>query len=228
MAELICAADLKQFDPLNLAEAIRALEAQGIDELHVDVADGHFIPRHGFAPRVVAAIKAITTLPCHLHLLVESPDRLLPDYLKCGADTVSLHLEACIHVHRALGAIQDAGVAPGLAVCSTTSLTKINYALPQLSRLLLLGADPAFPAQTMPRAAFERMRIASENIRYHEYDVAVEAEGVMGHDDAARCLRFGVRRVVLGPRDVPGLGEADQPEVLRQYRARAAAAMHTV
>lgn len=228
MAELICAADLKQFDPLHLGDIIRALEAQGIDEIHLDVADGRFIPRHGFSPRIVGAIKAMTALPCHLHLLVEAPDRLLNDYLKCGADTVTLHLETCTHIHRALAATRDAGVAPGVAVCATTSLTKINYLLPQISRLLLLGTDPAFPAQLMPRAAFERMKIASENIRYHEYDVAVEAEGVMGHDDAARCQRFGVHRVVVGPRDVPGLGDAAQPEVLRDYRARAAAAVHTV
>jgi len=228
VAELICAADLKQFDPLNLAEAIRALEAQGIDEIHIDVADGRFIPRHGFAPRVVGAIKAMTSLPCHLHLLVESPDRLLPDYLKCGANTVTLHLEACIHIHRALAAIADAGATPGLAVCATTPLTKINYALPLIGRLLLLGTDPVFPAATMPRGAFERIKIATENIRYHEYNAAVEAEGVMGPDDAARCQRFGANRVVVGPRDVPGLGDSAQPEVLREYRLRAAAATHIV
>lgn len=228
MAKLICAADMKQFNPLNMEALIRTLEAQGIDELHFDGADGQFIPRYGFAPTVVAAVKEITALPCHYHLLVEKPDLMLAEILKSRADTITLHLETCVHIHRTLAAIHDAGHVPGVAVSPTTSLTKINYLLPQIGRLLLVGADPVAPGRAMSRAAFERIRIAGENIRYHEYAVAVETEGPMGPEDAARCQRFGGVRIVVGPKDVPGLGDADVPEALREYREAAAQAVHTV
>jgi ribulose-phosphate 3-epimerase len=219
---------MKQFNPLNLEAVIRNLEAQGIDELHFDGADGHFIPRYGFAPSVVASAKEITAIPCHYHLLVEQPDHLLDEILKSRADTVSIHLEACIHIHRTLAAIRDAGTVPGVAVSPTTSLTKINYLLPLIGRLLLVGADPVAPGRAMPRAAFERIRIVGENIRYHEYAIAVETEGTMPAEDAARCQRFGGVRIVVGPKDVPGLGDADAPEALRAYREAAAQAVHTV
>ena len=228
MAKLICAADMKQFDPLNLEAAIRTLEAQGVDELHFDGADGHFIPRYGFAPSAVAAAKEITKLPCHYHLLLEEPDLRLDEILKSRADTISIHLEACIHIHRILAAIRDAGHVPGVAVSPTTSLTKINYLLPLIGRLLLVGADPVAPGKAMPRAAFERIRVVGENIRYHEYAIAVETEGVLPAEDAARCQRFGGVRIVVGPKDVPGLGDADAPEALREYREAAAQAVHTV
>lgn len=228
MANLICAADMKQFNPLHLEAIIRTLEAQGIDELHFDGADGKLIPRYGFAPAVVAAAKGMTKLPCHYHLLVSDPDLMLDEILKSRADTITLHLETCTHIHRALAAIHDAGHVPGVAVSPTTSLTKINYLLPQIGRLLLVGADPVTPGRAMPRAAFERIRIAGENIRYHEYAVAVETEGVMGAEDAARCQRFGGVRIVVGPKDVPGLGDAAAPAALRDYRAAAAEAVHTV
>jgi len=228
VANLICAADLKQFNPLQLESVIRTLEAQGIDELHFDGADGKFIPRYGMAPSAVAAAKDLTKLPCHYHLLVEQPDLMLSEILKSRADTISIHLETCTHIHRTLAAIHDAGHVAGVAVSPTTSLTKINYLLPQIGRLLLVGADPVAPGRAMPRAAFDRVRIACENIRYHEYTVAVETEGPMGPEDAARCQRFGGVRIVVGPKDVPGLGDPAAPEALREYRAAAAAAVHTV
>lgn len=228
MANLICAADMKQFNPLRLESVIRALEVQGIDELHFDGADGKFIPRYGFAPEVVAATKDLTKLPSHYHLQMERPDLMLVELLKSRAETITIHLETCTHIHRALAAIRDAGHVPGVAVSPTTSLTKINYLLPQIGRLLLVGADPIAPGRTLSRAAFDRVRIACENIRYHEYAVAVETEGVMGAEDAARCQRFGGVRVVVGPRDVPGLGDPAAPEALREYRDAVAGAAHTV
>ncbi len=228
MANLICAADLKQFNPLQLESVIRTLEAQGIDELHFDGADGKFIPRYGMAPSAVAAAKDLTKLPCHYHLLVEQPDLMLAEILKSRADTISIHLETCVHIHRTLAAIHDAGHVAGVAVSPTTSLTKINYLLPQIGRLLLVGADPVAPGRAMSRAAFERIRIVGENIRYHEYAVAVETEGPMGPEDAARCQRFGGVRIVIGPKDVPGLGDPSAPDALREYRAAVAAAVHTV
>jgi ribulose-phosphate 3-epimerase len=177
---------------------------------------------------VVAAAKDMTKLPCHYHLLVEQPDLMLAEILKSRADTITIHLETCIHIHRMLAAIRDAGHVAGVAVSPTTSLTKINYLLPQVGRLLLVGADPVAPGRAMARAAFERIRIVGENIRYHEYSVAVETEGPMGPEDAARCQRFGGVRIVVGPKDVPGLGDPAALEALREYRAAAAEAVHPV
>ena len=228
MSALKFAADVKRLDLIDLRDAIGALEAQGVDELHFDIADGRFIPRFGLAPELIAAVKDITGLPCHAHLLIQQPDRLLPEILRCGADTVTIHLETCVHIHRALSLIRDAGKQAGVAVLQATTLTKVSYVLPLIDRLLLLGADPVAPPARMPRAAFERLRILGENIRYHEYSIALEIEGPLAVEDAARCTRFNAARVVVGEQDVPGLGDAGHPDAVETYRKQLAAALHMV
>lgn len=228
MSNLKIAADMTRFDPLNLAAAIQGLEAQGASELHFDMADGRFVPRFGFTPAHIAAAKAVTSLPCHAHLLIREPERCLPDVLASGADVVTLHVETCTHIHRALSLIRDSGKQAGVAVLPATSLTKINYLLPVIDRLLLLCTDPMAKAAGLPRAAFERIRLLHENIRYHEYAVSIEVEGALPVEDAARCVRFGTGRLVAGPAEIPGLGDVTQPDALRAYSEQVGAAVHVV
>ena len=227
MANFLCAADMKHVDPLNLEACIRHLEAQGVDELHFDVADGRFVPQLGFSPATLQAAKKLTSLPCHAHLLVDQPDRILPMILDTGVDIVSLHVETCDHIHRALGLIRNSGKKVGIAITATSSLTKLNYCLPMVDRLVLLGTDPVKPPPGMPRGAFERVRILADNIRYHEYAIEIDVEGPLATEDAARCLRFGARRLVVDTHDVRGLG-SDNHEPLQHYRQEIIAATQTV
>lgn len=228
MGQLTIAADMKRFDPLNLASAIRVLEAQGASELHFDIADGRFVSRFGFAPEVIAAAKAITALPCHAHLMLASPEGMLPEILQCGADTVTLQVETCTHIHRALSLIRDHGKQAGVAVLPATSLLSVNYLLPLLSRLVVFGTDPLARNTGLPRAAFERVRLLHENIRYHEYAVALEVEGPLSVEDAARCVRFGATRLVVGPNDIDGLGDPTHEHVVDTYCGKVAATSHLV
>lgn len=228
MSKTAFAADMKALDLLNLEGAVRALERQGIDEFHFDVADGRFVEVFGFAPAVIAAVKAVSSIPCHAHLLVAQPERVLPAVLASGADTVTLHLEKCVHIHRALSQIRDAGRQAGIAVLPATPLTKVNYLFPQIDRLLLLGSDPVRRGGGLPRAASERIRLLHENIRYHKYAVALEVEGAESAEDAARCIRFGASRVVVGPGAADGLADPERPAALRDFVERVSAAVHTV
>lgn len=228
MAGLTCAADLKGLDPLNLASTIRTLETQGFDELHFDIADGHFVPRYGFALDVIAAAKQITDLPCHVHLLVSQPEHMLPEILAAGADIVTLHLETCIHTHRALSAIRDAGARAGIAVNPATSLTKLNYLLPLTDRLLLVGSHRSAPKSTMPRGTFERIKILRENLRYHEYTALLEVEGPLRPEDAARCARFGASQLVVDIGSLPGIANPEQPGALQDYRSEITATAQIV
>ena len=227
MANFLCAADMKHVDPMNLEASIRHLEAQGVDELHFDVADGHFVPQFGFTPAILRAAKKISTLPCHAHLLVDQPDRILPTILETGVDIVTVHVETCAHIHRVLGVIRNSGKKVGIAITATTSLTKLNYCLPLVDRLVLLGTDPVKMPPDMPRAAFERVRILADNIRYHEYAIEIDVEGPLSAEDGARCLHFGAKRLVLDPNDVHGLG-SDDHEPLQHYRQEIIAASNTV
>jgi ribulose-phosphate 3-epimerase len=227
LARFLCAADMQQIDPLNLATCIRNLETQGADELHFDVADGRFISQFGFSTDMIAAAKAVTALPCHAHLRIEQPERMLDSVLDTGVDIVTLHVETSDHIHRALSVIRDAGRKVGLALAPATPLTKLSYCLPQIDRLVVLATESASTTSPMPRGAFERIRILSENIRYNEYAVEIDAEGPHSAEDGARCVRFGAKRLVLSPEAVSGLA-GDDAEALGRFRHDVEAAAHTV
>ncbi len=227
MASFECAADVKRIDLLNLAETIRNLESQGIEELHFDMADGQFIPEFGFSTALIQAVKEFTELPCHAHLLVANPEASLPTILATGVDIVTLHVETSVHIHRALSQIRDSGKKVGLALSPTTPLTKVNYCLPLIDRLVILGADPVTPGKAMQRATFERVRILNENIRYREHAIEIDIDGPLPIEDAARCLRFGAKRLIVSPEDVSDLG-GDNAESLEYYKESIATASHTV
>lgn len=227
MSSFRCAADMKQIDPLHLADAIHNLEAQEVNELHFDVADGHFIAQFGFAEAVIRVVKERTNLPCHAHLLVEPPDEAIPRLIDTGVDAITIHVETCTHIHRALSLIRSSGRKAGIALTPATALTKIKYCLPDIDRLLVLGTDPVRPSTPLPRGAFERIRILSENIRYHEYAIDLEVEGPRSLDDAARCVRFGANRLVVTPDLIAGLADADS-DAIATFRGDVEAASHTV
>lgn len=219
---------MKGLDLLNLETTVRTLEEQGINELHFDFADGHFVPRYGFSPDLIAAVKTVSSLPCHAHLQVTQPDKMLPAILAAGIDIVTLHVETCTHAHRTLAAIRDAGTQAGIAVNPTTSLTKLNYLLPLADRVLLVGSHQSAPKATMPRGTFERVKILRENLRYHEYSALLEVEGPLRPEDAARCARFGANQLIVDAGSLPGLGNPERPGALRDYRSEIEATAHTV
>lgn len=228
MASERISAEVRGLDLLNLEAAVRTAAQQGVDELHVDIGDGRFAPDFGVTPSIIAGIKQVSTLPCQVHLMVAEPEKVLPLVLGCGADGITLHVESCIHAHRALGLIRDHGLRAGLAVLPATPLTQVGYLLPQVDRVLLLGREPGSRAGGLSRAALERVRILSENIRYHEYTITLEVEGAQSAEDAARCLRFGAGGLVCSATAIPGLGQSDQPEAVAGFRDRVRAELHTV
>ncbi|KPC99120.1 Ribulose-phosphate 3-epimerase [Geobacillus sp. BCO2] len=100
-------------DFARLAEEIRSVEEGGADWIHVDIMDGHFVPNLTFGPPVVAAIRPVTKLPLDVHLMIADPDRYIPAFAKAGADVISVHVEACVHLHRTIHFIKEQGVKAG-------------------------------------------------------------------------------------------------------------------
>ncbi len=116
MRSLMIAPSILSADFTRLGDEIRAVEAAGADVIHVDVMDGHFVPNITIGPLVVRAVRAVTDLPVDVHLMITDPDRYLKDFIEAGADWVTVHVEACVHLHRTLACIKDLGW-PGR--CST-------------------------------------------------------------------------------------------------------------
>src|SRR5207237_9211659 len=124
-----------------LAEAIVRVEAAGADFIHVDVMDGHFVPNLTIGPPVIKALDAVTRLPLDVHLMVQEPDALLPAFIEAGRDNLTVHVEACRHLHRTIQMIKDAGVHASVVLNTATPLYALEEILPELHRGLLMSAN---------------------------------------------------------------------------------------
>ena len=204
MAAIRFAAAPQDGNPLALADTIQALEAAGVEEMIFRFADGRFVPDCLGGFELIRAAVQATALPVYVHLLCESPDRYVKPLADTGCKGVLVHQEACTHGHRTLNALTAAGLEAGLAVNPATPLTKLNYLLPYAARVLVLAAEHGAKPGTFAKSAPERIRILSENIRYHEYPARIQASGGLTPEHAARCARFGASVCVLPPSILAG------------------------
>jgi ribulose-phosphate 3-epimerase len=132
----------------KLGDDIRAVEKAGADWIHVDVMDGHFVPNITMGPIVVEAVKKVTSLPIDVHLMIEQPDRYIPDFVKAGADWISVQVEACVHLNRTIQMVKEAGVKAGAVLNPSTPLSAIEWTLEHLDFVLIMSVNPGFGGQS--------------------------------------------------------------------------------
>jgi ribulose-phosphate 3-epimerase len=135
---------------------------------------------------------------CSAHLMVIHPEKYIQRFVEAGSDIITVHVEACTHPHRVLGQIRDAGASPGIAINPATPLTKLEYLLPMVDRVLVMTVDPGYAGQPILPVAFDRVRILNENIRYRKYEAMIEVDGNINVTNAARLARLGAEIFVLG------------------------------
>jgi len=135
-------------DFARLGEQIRELDAGGADWIHIDVMDGQFVPNITFGPLIVSAVRPHTSLPLDIHLMIAQPDRYLKDFIKAGADRVTVHVETCPHLHRSVAAIKELGALAGVALNPGTSLATLDEILPYVDLVLIMSVNPGFGGQS--------------------------------------------------------------------------------
>ena len=185
-------------DFTRLGEEIAQVEAAGADLLHVDVMDGHFVPNLTIGPPVIKAIKAVTKLPLDVHLMVEQPDALLPDFIDAGSDNLTVHVEACRHLHRTIQSIKDAGVRASVVLNPATSLHALDEILPDVHMVLLMSVNPGFGGQRFLPATLDKIRVLREQIERRRLPVAIEVDGGVKADNAAEICAAGADVLVAG------------------------------
>ena len=131
----------------RLGEEIKAVEAAGADWIHVDVMDGHFVPNLTFGPPVISAVRSATTLPFDVHLMIERPELSIADYIAAGADRITVHAEACVHLHRTVHYIKEKGLPVGVAINPATPVTVLEPILHDLDLVLIMTVNPGFGGQ---------------------------------------------------------------------------------
>ena len=182
----------------RLGEQVVEATQAGADYIHVDVMDGHFVPNITVGPLVVAAIRPLTNLPLDVHLMIESPEKYIQQFVQAGANIITVHVEVCPHLHRVVESIKELGVKTGVSLNPSTPLTAVDEVLPSLDLALLMSVNPGFGGQKFIESTIGK--IARLRSRLDELGLAVELEvdGGINAEIAPRVAQAGARVLVAG------------------------------
>jgi ribulose-phosphate 3-epimerase len=185
-------------DFADLGSAIHAAEAAGADYIHVDVMDGHFVPNITVGIPVVAALRRATRLPLDVHLMIAAPERYLADFARAGADILTVHVEACPHLHRTVQQIRELGVRPGVVLNPATSLETVREILPYVDQILLMTVNPGFGGQSyIPTMTAKITRLAAM-IAETGREIDIEVDGGIDAHTTPEVVMAGARVLVAG------------------------------
>jgi ribulose-phosphate 3-epimerase len=184
----------------RLAAEAQAVTQAGADQIHVDVMDGHFVPNLTLGPVVVRALRKATPLPLDVHLMIEEPERWIETYAAAGADILYVHPEACTHLHRVVQQIRAAGKKPGVALNPATSLSVLQYILPEVSTVLVMSVNPGFGGQSFIPFSLEKIAALRQELRRRglQEQVAIAVDGGITVHNCAEVVRAGASVLVSG------------------------------
>jgi ribulose-phosphate 3-epimerase len=186
-------------DFAHLADAVQQAEAAGADWIHLDVMDGHFVPNITIGPPVIAAVRRVTELPLDVHLMIEAPDRFLDAFVGAGATVVTVHQEACVHLHRVVERIRQLGARPAVALNPGTPTGALDEILPYVDMVLAMSVNPGFggqrfiPTSTGKVAALRRM-LDARGLTH----VDIEVDGGIDAGTAPAVVAAGASVLVAG------------------------------
>ena len=218
MRSVMIAPSILSADFTRLGDEVRAVEAAGADVIHVDVMDGHFVPNITIGPLVVRAVRAVTSLPVDVHLMITDPDRYLKDFIDAGADWVTVHVEACVHLHRTLACIKDLGRKAGAVLNPATSLATLEYVLADVDLVMLMSVNPGFGGQSFIPSAIDKIRRLRRMLDAVNPGAGIEVDGGIGPATIARVAEAGANIFVAGSAIY---GQADYGAVIRDMKERA-------
>ena len=192
------AASILSADFLKLGEEIKAAEATGADMLHIDIMDGHFVPNITIGHSVVESIRKITSIPLDVHLMIEEPDKYLRDFIKAGADYLSVHIEASVHLHRTVHRIKENGVKAGVSLNPATPVWSLEHILQDLDFVLLMSVNPGFGGQKFIPQIIEKIKMLKRLIREKGLSTIIEVDGGIKLDNAKDIASAGADILVIG------------------------------
>jgi ribulose-phosphate 3-epimerase len=182
----------------RLKDEIQAVEAGGADWLHVDVMDGHFVPNITIGPVVVESIRKVTKMPLDVHLMITDPDKYAPEFVKAGADWISVHPDTCADPEVSLKKIRELGAQASVAVNPDVTLEKVERWLPQVDMIMMMTVFPGFGGQPFIADVLPKIEQAKKIIDQRRLSILVEADGGIKADNIDRVVRAGAEVIVSG------------------------------
>ena len=205
-------------DFARLADAVARVEAGGADFVHVDVMDGHFVPNITIGIPVVKALKRVVHVPLDVHLMITNPDQYLEDFVRAGADMLTVHAEVLPHLHRTLTRIRELGARAGAAINPSTPVDSIRDVARELDHLLVMSVNPGFSGQVFIPHSVEKVAAARELLARLRSRAVIEVDGGVDTTNAAALVEAGASILVAG---AAVFGAADPAEATRALRRSA-------
>lgn len=185
-------------DFAHLADNVQAVAEGGATLIHVDVMDGHFVPNITIGPPVVASLRKFTGLPLDCHLMIENPDQFISAFVDAGADWISVHQEACIHLNRTLEHIRSLGANPGVVINPATPVGTLEEVLDIVDHVLVMSVNPGFGGQKFIPSTLDKVRKLAALRAARRANFRIEIDGGIGTDTIAEAVRAGVEILVAG------------------------------
>jgi ribulose-phosphate 3-epimerase len=195
---VVIAPSILAADFARLGEEVAAVEQAGADWIHVDVMDGHFVPNITLGPDIVAAVKRHTSLPLDVHLMIEAPERYVPDFVAAGASTVGVHVEACPHLHRNLTQIRELGARACVVLNPATPASWIKPVLEHVDQVLVMTVNPGFGGQKFIESALPTVKKIRGWVVERELPIDIEVDGGIGSHNVGLARAAGANAFVAG------------------------------
>jgi ribulose-phosphate 3-epimerase len=197
-AKKLIAPSILSADFVRLAEEVDAVQKAGADWIHVDVMDGHFVPNITIGPPVVASLRKTTTLPLDVHLMIEHPDQYIEAFAKAGADIITVHEEACVHLHRSISLIKEYHCRAGVSLNPATSLGTIEHILNEVDLVLIMTVNPGFGGQKFLPTMLPKIKALRDRINAQGFRADIEVDGGLNADTIGEVSKAGGNVFVAG------------------------------
>ncbi|MCK4768438.1 MAG: ribulose-phosphate 3-epimerase, partial [Desulfobacula sp.] len=185
-------------DFTRLGEELNTVEQAGADWIHIDVMDGQFVPNITYGPIIVEACKRASNLVIDVHLMIEKPDLIIPEFAKAGTDYISVHQEACPHLHRSLQLIKSFGIKAGVALNPATPLASIKWIADQLDFVLIMSVNPGFGGQKFIESSIDKIKALSQMLKEKNSNAIIQIDGGINKDTIKSVSMAGATSFVAG------------------------------
>ncbi len=195
---ILIAPSILSADFARLADEVAAVERAGADFLHIDVMDGHFVPNLTVGPPIVEALKKVTKLPLDVHLMITNADAFIPEFAAAGADYLTVHVEACPHLHRTIQLIKEHGVKAGVTLNPATSISLLQEILTDVDLVLIMSVNPGFGGQKFIPSVLNKIAATRVILDRIKSSALLEVDGGVKIDNAPQIIAAGATVLVAG------------------------------
>lgn len=182
----------------RMKEEIESLDKAKVDFIHIDVMDGHYVPNLTFGPAIIKSIRPYTDIPFDVHLMIEKPELSIDQYIQAGADRITVHSDATIHLHRTIGMIKEKGLKAGVSLNPAQSLSDLDYILPELDLVLIMSVNPGFGGQTFIKECVRKVEELSMRIKNRNLNVEIMVDGGVNKETGMELVKAGANSLVAG------------------------------